>query len=74
MRLTCTLGSEIIRLLTEIAEKKGEAKASFLNRLEPRSIETNKRDSVFATIHLQDHQLTKEQTTEILQFQSLRAS
>jgi len=74
MRLTCTPGSEIIHLLTEIAEKKGEAKASFLNSLEPRSIETNKRDSVFATIHLQDHQLTKELTTEILQFQSLRAS
>lgn len=63
----------MINLLTQIAEKKGEVKAYFLNRLEPRSREANKLDSVFATIHLQDHQLTREQTQEILQFQSVRA-
>ncbi len=74
MRLTYTLGSEIIHLLTEIAEKKGEVKAYFLNRLEPRSREANKQDSVFATLHLQDHELTREQTKEILHFQSVRAS
>jgi Fic family protein len=73
MKLTYTLGPEIVHLLTEIAEKKGEVKAYFLNRLEPRSREANKQDSVFATLHLQDHQLTREQTKEILQFQSVRA-
>lgn len=73
MRFTYKLGEEIICLLTEIAEKKGEAKAFILNQLEPRSREENRIDSVHTTIHLQDRTLTRERTADIIRNISIRA-
>lgn len=73
MRLTCTLGEKIIELLTGIAEKKGEVKAYFLNHLEPASRRTNKIDSVFATLNLQDSLLTKEAVEDILNLNAISA-
>ena len=72
MRLTCKLGEEIICLLTEIAEKKGEAKAFILNQLEPRSREENRIDSVHATIYLQHRTLTRERTADIIGILSIK--
>jgi Fic family protein len=73
MRLTCTLGKEMIHLLTAIAEKKGEMKAYFLNQPEPRSREENRIDSVHATIYLQNRDLTREKTADIIRNLSVRA-
>ncbi len=73
MRLTCSLGPEIINLLGAIAEKKGEVKAYFLNQLEPRSIEENRIDSVHATIYLQDRGMDRDTCADIIQNLSVRA-
>lgn len=73
MRLTCTLGEEIIHLLAAIAEKKGEVKAHFLNQLEPQSRDENKIDTVHATIFLQNRELTREKTADIVRNWSVRA-
>jgi len=73
MRLHYTLGTEIINLLTSIAEKKGEIKAYFLNQLEPLSREKNKKGSVHATISLQESSLTREATNDILNDLALNA-
>jgi Fic family protein len=73
MRLTYTPGDETIRLLTEIAEKKGEAKAYFLDRLEPRSREENKIDSIHATLLLQNSELDRQKTADIIRKLSVRA-
>ena len=73
MRITYTLGTKIIHLLTAIAEKKGEVKAYFLNRIEPKSREKNKIDSIHASIHLQNGRLTREATQDIILDESIRA-
>ena len=73
MRIRYTLGTEIIHLLTAIAEKKGEVKAYFLNQITPHSREKNRIDSVHATIHLQDKNLTREAAEDIIRYQSIRA-
>jgi len=73
MRLTCTPGDETIRLLTEIAEKKGEVKAYFLDKLEPSSREENKIDSIHATLFLQNRELDRQKTADIIRKLSVRA-
>jgi len=73
MRLTCSLGPEIINLLGAITEKKGEVKAYFLNQLEPRSTEENRIDSVHATIYLQDRGMDRDTCADIIQSLSVRA-
>jgi len=73
MRITYTLGRELIYLLTAIAEKKGEVKAYFLDQIEPRSREKNKIDSIHATLNLQDDLLTRETIGEIIMLDSIRA-
>lgn len=73
MRLTCTVGEEMIHLLSAIAEKKGEVKARFLNQLEPHSREEKRIDSVYATIFLQNRELSREMTADIVRNLSVRA-
>lgn len=63
----------MIHLLSAIAEKKGEVKAHFLNQLEPHSREENRIDSVHATIFLQNRELSREKTADIIRLRSVRA-
>jgi Fic family protein len=73
MRILCTLEEEMIHLLTSISEKKGEMKAYFLNQPEPHSIEESRIDSVHATIYLQNRNLSREKTADIIRDLSVRA-
>lgn len=60
------LTSKILRLITSISEKIGEAKASFLDKPSPQLRKQNKIRTIYSSLKIEGNTLTEDQMTALL--------